>query len=35
VRARFRVRPPGRYPQLRERSVAAAAAEDQMRLAAA
>jgi len=29
------VRPPDRYPQLRERSVAAAAAEDQMRLAAA
>ena len=35
VHARFRVAAPIYYPQLRQRSVAAAAAEDQMRLAAA
>ena len=35
VRVRFRVAAPLHYPQLRERSVGAAAAEDQMRLVAA
>jgi len=35
VRVRFRVAAPLHYPQLRERSVGAAAAADQMRLAAA
>jgi ubiquinone biosynthesis protein COQ4 len=35
LRARFRVAAPVHYPQLRERSAAAAVAEDQMRLAAA